>query len=545
MRIKLIIPISLLAAAVIFILLALPGCDPIKVEGPPLQNTDPWISWAITPSDSVVHSFNPILRWFGADQDGQINNYFYGVFQAAYLDSASRETSLVIPDTLTWVPAGNVTQARIPLVASPDSSVSVGQYVVLQAVDDQGSYSNIINRYLLRTNNRPTCLVTVPTGPQWVLPETTATWSGIPVSWEGGDSLDYSGAQPDFLWEVRVYGPYPDSATVHADTVNFDTAGAPLYGRIIDGDDDPYRINGTSFNFYSLVTGFYIICVRNFDDADVPSSPALGIIEVYEPHWIRHPNDAKDILFLNASSFNPVPGNLGADYADSVHQFYADLIEDAGIPANKWDWFESVPIVPDISDLYLYRIVVVSDLDWNADVGTNIQEPIIDYLDVGGKFWVIGRFSFFNTSTSSGLYQYQGNAAEPLPFAYLGLDAAYYPPANFTDAEFVGARVIQSANTGLSDLEIDTLKIQALNGSFDYAFPKVERLITGATDAKSIYTFNAISPDSTGTFHGFPVAVRLETSTFKSSYFSFPLYFIKYDQASDAFSRMIAWFLED
>ena len=541
MRKQLVIPISLLAASVLFFMFSIMGCDPIKVEGTAVDNVAPWISWAVTPSDSLVHSFNPTLRWFGADQDGQINNYFFGVFQAAYIDSADRAASLVIPDTLTWVPLGNVTQGSIPLIASSDSSVAVGQYVVLQAVDDQGSYSNIINRYLLRINNRPTCLVTVPEGPQWVLPETTATWHGIPVSWEGGDSLDYTGAQPDFLWDVRVYGPYADSATVHADTVNFDTTTATLRGRIVDGDDDPYRVSLTSFNFYDLVTGFYVIYVRNFDDADVPSKPALGIIEVYEPHWIRYPNEAKDILFLNSSSYNPLPANLGTSYQDSVYDFYSNLIADAGITSDKWDWFDTVP---DISDLYMYRMVIVNDVDWSVDVGTNIQDPIIDYLNVGGKFWVIGRYSFFNTSTSEGLYQYQGNAAEPLPFEYLGLDAAYYPPSNFTDAEFVGARVNPAANSGLSDLEIDTLKVQQLNGSFDHAFPKVERLITGATDATTIYTFSAISPDSTGTFHGFPVAIRLETTTFKSSYFSFPLYFIKYNQATAAFTKMITWFME-
>jgi hypothetical protein len=189
-------------------------------------------------------------------------------------------------------------------------------------------------------------------------------------------------------------------------------------------------------------------------------------------------------------------------------------------------------------------LVIISDLDWNADISTNIQEPIIDYMNVGGKLWVIGRFSFYNTSTSAGLYEYEANAAEPLPFVYLGLDAAYYPPSSFTDAEFVGARENESANAGLPDLNVDTLKIQALNGSFDYALPKVERLIITAY-AQTVYTFNAILPNAPNTFHGFPVGVRMEGATFKSSYFSFPLFFIEYSEASESFNVMLDWFLEE
>jgi len=534
---KLLIPISLLAAAIMTSIILLSGCDPMDIKGPEPGNVSPWVTWAITPSDSVVHYYNPTLQWFGGDEDGQINDFIYGVFQAAYMDSATRVTSLEIPDTLTWVSVGTNTSSRVPLVASPDSSVSVGQYVVLRAVDDQGDYSETINRYLMRRNNRPTCLVTVPEGPQWVLPETTSTWNGIDISWEGGDSLDYTGAQPDFLWEVRIFGPY---AAV-PDTLNPDTSGAMFLRYLKDSDDDSLRIEATSASLVDLRTGYYIISVRNFDDANVPSVPALGVIDVYEPHWIYHPDEAKDILFLNQNSFNPLPANLPAGWADSVHQFYSDLIADAGIAADKWDWFDAVP---DINSLYMYRLVLISDLDWNADISTNVQEPIIDYMNVGGKLWVTGRFSFYNTSTSAGLYEYLGNAAEPLPFTYLGLEAAYYPPYNLTDAEFVGARENESANAGLPDLNVDTLKIQALNGSFDYALPRVERLIITA-DAQTVYTFNAILPNAPNTFHGFPVGVRMEGPTFKSSYFCFPLFFIEYSQASESFNVMLDWFLEE
>ncbi len=544
MKKQLMIPFSLLAAVLIFTLLSLTGCEPLDIQGTPITNLTARIYWAGVPSDSMVHSFNPMLHWFGNDEDGQINDYIYGVFQGAYMDSASRETSLDIPDTLTWISLGDVTEAVFPLVASPDSSDTIGQYLVLRGIDDSGDMSNVINRYLYRTNNRPTCIITVPEGPQWVLPDTTSTWHGINVSWEGGDSLDYTTFQPDFIWEVRIYGPYD---TVVVDTISGapddpDTSENMLVRYLTDDDDDSLRIAGTSASLIDLRTGYYIIYVRNFDDANVSSVPTMGIIEVFEPHWIPHPEEVKDILFLNATGYNPVPGNLGSDWEDSVQQFYSEMISSAGILSEKWDWTDETP---DINDLYMYRLVIISDIDWNADINANMQEPFVEYMDVGGKLWVIGRYSFYNTSTTPGLYEYQGNAVEPLPFTYFGLEGAFYPPSNFFDAEFVGANVIDNV-AGLPQLRIDTLKVQALNSLGDpfQAFPKVEYLLRTAS-TQSLYTFNSISPDSTGSFHGFPVAVQLETSTFKSSYFTFPLFFIEYDSSVEVFDIMLSWFLDE
>ena len=539
MKKRLIIPLSLLAAAILISLISFSGCGNLEIEGPELVNIEPWVKWAIVPSDSMVHSFNPALNWFGGDQDGQINDYIYGVFEGDYMDSVARETSLEIPDTLTWISLGNVTSATIPLFASPDSSDTVGQYVVLQAIDDSGDTSLIINRYLYRTNNRPTCIVTVPDEPEWVLPETTSTWSGISVSWEGGDSLDYTGAQPDFLWEVAIYGPYADSASAHNDTVDFDPSTAPFWYALADGD----VIEATSYSFTDLITGFYIVYVRNFDDANVPSVPALGIFEVYEPHWIRHPNEAKDILLYNNSTFNPLPGNLpsGSGWGDSVQAFYVDVLDNAGIASDKWDWFDTLPT---IRELYLYRMVIIDDLDWNQDVSNTTQEAFIDYLNSGGMIWVIGRMSFFNTTTFEGLYEYEGNDLEPLVFDFLGLEGGFFPPYSPTYAEFIGADPLNSAGTGLSSINADTLKVQQLNGTFTDAIPRMEFLIR-TNRPEVIYTFISNEPSATGSFHNFPVAVRLETPSFKSSYFCFPLFLMEYDAAAEVVDVMLEWFLEE
>lgn len=541
MRIRLIIPLSLLAAAILFSILMISGCGNLDIEGPQPGNNAPWVKWAITPSDSMVHSFNPTLQWFGGDTDGLINDYMFGVFQAAYMDSATRETSLEIPDTLTWISLGIVTEATIPLVASPDSSVSVGQYVVMRGVDDQGDTSNVINRYLLRTNNRPTCIVTVPEDPQWVLPDTTSTWFGIPITWEGGDSLDYPDAQPDFLWEVHVYGPYPDSTTVHNDTINFDPATAPYRYSLVDNDDDPLRIAGTGFNFLDLRTGFYIIYVRNYDDANVPSAPALGIFEVYEPHWIYHPGETKDILIVSHSSYQgQYYGELEPEHRDSVEQFYTEMVLAAGFTQNDFDWFDGEAEFVNRDTLYKYRMVMALDTDWRNQIPDDQQAEYAEYLDVGGKIWIIGRRSFDLIPASSSI-EY---GATGLPFSYINLDGAFLNASNDPNqVDFTGASPLIA---DLPQLEVDTLRVSYTSwplNNYAEALYGVGFLIT-LGECETIYLYDALEP-STSSYQDFPVAVRYDAGTYKTAYFAFPLYFIEDAAAFQAAETMLDWFLQE
>lgn len=552
MKKQLIMPFSLLAAVLILSLLSLSGCDPLEIQGTPITNISARIYWAGIPSDSMVHSFNPMLHWYGNDEDGQINDYIYGIFQGAYMDSASRENSLVIPDTMAWISLGNVTEAVIPLVASPDSSDTIGQYLVLRGIDDSGDTSNVINRYLYRTNNRPTCIVTVPQGPQWVLPDTTGTWQGINISWEGKDSLDYLTFQPDFLWEVRIYGPY-DSAAVN-DTLTYpDTSGA-MFIRNITNDcncDDSTRISATSVNFVDLRTGYYIIYVRNFDDANVPSVPALGVLEVYEPHWIPHPEEAKHILIADHSRYYPLTpmnqsrwGELPPEYKDGVDNFYIDMVENAGFTSNDYDWFDTHAdtITVTKANLFNYRMVIVLDTDWNLMIPEDQQAEYSEYLTVGGKIWVIGRRSF-ETTSGSGRSDYPMSTNE-LAYVYMNLEASVLNRVVDRDVvEFNGAN---SLIASLPALEIDTLRVSYTSwvlNDYSVALFGIGSLIRFG-DAETVYTFNSIDPDNS-TYHEFPVAVRYDAGTFKTSYFAFPLYFMDEEASFQAADAMLSWFLDE
>jgi hypothetical protein len=529
----------LILGASVAALVVFQGCDPYKLEGTRVGNNAPTMQWADVPQDSMAHSSNPTLQWYGTDNDGQVMDYQFVVLLKETVDSygGPAEMAADFPSEIEWTSLGTVTSAVIPLFASEDTAEFVEQYVFMRCMDDNEppAFSGIIYLFLSRNNHPPTCTVVVPEDPQWCLPDTNEFWQGIPVSWEGKDSLDYEGIQPDFIWHARIYGPFADSMVA-------DTLPQNLYGVFIDPETGADTITVTQVMLTNLPTGWYIFYVKNFDDAFVASIPALGFFEVYEPNWIHHPAETKDILIINHSTFAPAPGNLGSVWQDSVRIFYENILADAGFTEEQWEWTDDRN--PPKSLLYNFRMVIVDDLDWNQNMNASEDELAL-YMNVGGKVWITGRFSFSNVPNQTGRVDYgPTDENHPIAYTYMGLSAAFFPPAILDFAEFEGARPFDQS-MGLPDLHVDTLYIQALaGGPFDYALPRVEYLLRRA-EAQTLYVFNSIDPSEPGSFEGFPVAVRFDSGVFKTSYFSFPIFFIQYDQASQIANQMLTWFLED
>jgi len=411
----------------------------------------------------------------------------------------------------------------------------------MRCQDDKGDYSNIIYLYTSRNNHPPTCHIFVPQGPQWCLPDTSDFWHGIRISWEGKDSLDYTGfIQPDFLWETRVYGPF-------ADSISADTLSQYLYN-LTDPQTGDTLTSLEEWTFRDLRTGWYLIYSVNFDDAFVPAvEPAVGIFEVYEPQWIRH-NDYIPILIVDNNRYFPAPrfGELTSIYEDSVNQFFDAAMGAAGYSQDDYDWFDANdedPVLLDISVLYNYRLVIVSDIDYTVKLSTTQQEQYADYLNVGGMLWITGRRSFVSSSIDS-LVEFGSTSEDILPYSYLDLSSTYEATLLLRDAaEFSGANPIIS---GFPILEVDTLRVSYTSWPANHY---AEALLgvgfsVRNENSETIYTYNSIFPNSSS-FHGFPVATRYDSGVFKTSYFSFPLYFIKEPQAFLAMEEMLTWFFEE
>jgi hypothetical protein len=537
----------LTVAASILVLLLISGCSELDVKGNPVTNLAPTIEWADDAGlwDGRSYSSNPVLKWVPKDSDGLVVDNFYIVLLGDYVDDMGGPDEVIAqnayPDTTVWTSLGEVSEAYVPLYASADTSVYVEQYVFMRCVDDVGDSSSTIHLFLSRNNHPPTCIIVVPEGPQWCLPDTNSSWNGIPISWEGGDSLDFPGAQPDFLWEVKAFGPYLDLISAENAMNDFNPDTEPLYGQAVDPVTGEPLVEFESINMLNLVTGFYIMYVRNFDDAFVPADPAMDIIEVYEPHWIRHSNYIPIAVIDHGKFTDPtVWGDLSPDYKDSVTQFYNDMLLGAGITSDQYDFIDATPnAVVTVHDLYKYRLVIALDTDWTNLIPALQQEEYARYLDVGGQLWLTGRRSF-NAQSGSGHGEF-GDSSVELPFRYMNLDGNFLnTPSERDVTDFVGASPLIS---GFPEISVDTIKVGYTSwGPYNYSQSLFGICyLIRQLDSETIYKFNAEDPFNSP-YEAFPVAIRYDSGSFKTSYFAFPLYFCDLDDAIVVAQNMLDWY---
>jgi hypothetical protein len=557
--------ILILVIGLIFVsMFVFQGCQN-KLEGIENQQVAPSIYWADVTIDTS-YSANPNLRWFSTDQDGLVIDYQYCVILASTVDSLGGAEALLtnFPTDRTWSII-HKDSSTIQLYASPDTSVYVPQYVFLRAMDDDSLFSSIIYKYVRRNNHAPTCYLILPTSAQWCLPETTTAWKGIRAAWVGKDSVDITGLQPDFQWNIRIYGPFVSQPALS------DTLGT--YSQPGGAD----WILKKELKLQGLVTGYYLVYATCRDDAFVSAIPARGVLQVFEPTWIRHPEQTKDILLADHGKYPPTQGpsffpytsnDLMSVYRDSVNMFYRNLIEAAGITPDQYDTVtytrtDNFELPVQKSMLYNHRLVIINDIDITSPLAnSNLHEqegPYSEYLAVGGMIWIVGRRSF--DSAIPGRQEFGLTGDHSIAFSYFNINAIFSPPlTNLFQAEFIGA---SSLVAGFPDLAVDTMKVRQSNWYqrssdqdpgpdtlyyyiphlFSNALPGVDFLLR-QNNSEALYKYIAVNPD-TSSFHNFPVAMRYNPGSYKTAYFSFPLYFIQYDQALQVTTNMLDWFLRE
>lgn len=538
---KKILSMVLLLAALVVTAYLLSGCNAFEVDGPRLANDSPVIYWSDFPQDSLAYRRNPELFWYGTDTDGQLTalDYQYIVLVKDTVDAhgGALQMSDNFPAGYEWTSVGNITNGTVPLFASPDTSVFIDQYVFMRCQDAHEAVSNIIFLYLSRNNHAPTCIITVPGTPQWCLPDTNDFWHGISVNWEGKDSIDYTGIQPDFIWKTRVFGPFADSASADTTSNWLYTLADPVTGDTLTSLEE--------YTFTNLETGWYIVETRNYDDASVSAIPALGYLNIYEPRWIRH-DDYVPILIVDHNRFFSTPrfGEMRNVYDDSVKLFFDDAMAAAGFTDADYDWFDAnddAPVPVDISVLYNYKLVIATDIDYNNKISDAQQERYSRYLNVGGMMWIVGRRSFVSPSIN-GRSDYGVAGENILAYNYMDLSATYEASMALRDsAEFSGATPIIA---GFPFLEVDTLRVSYTSWPANHyaeALLGIGYSIRNP-NSETVYRFRSINP-YTSRFDGFPVATRYDSGVFKTSYFAFPLYFIKEQQAFQVVEEMTNWFL--
>jgi len=128
-----------------------------------------------------------------------------------------------------------------------------------------------------------------------------------------------------------------------------------------------------------------------------------------------------------------------------------------------------------------------------------------------------------------------------LPFSYMNLDGNFLNvPSERDVTDFVGASPLIS---GFPEIAVDTIKVGYTswnNNVYNNSLFGVCYLIR-QLNSETIYKYDTEDPFNSP-FEAFPVAIRYDSGSFKTSYFAFPLYFCDLDDAIVVTQNMLDWF---
>lgn len=572
-----------------------------KITGVRPDNIPPEIAFANIPPDSTTVTSKPTVYWFGKDVDGYVAEYQYVVATASQiavlgLSVEGFKNILHGFGGFNWVASCSLwadslenlgeqringitlitergrgqTSAQIQLFASPDSTVFIKQYIFLRAVDNLGLQSDS-TRYRLfsRNNHAPNTKIQGfdEREVHYSLPETTATWKGITIAWTGSDSADYPRAQPEFEFYLELYGPFTDTLQISRTNPDpnklvLDTGWVTLKSTILPRP---------------LESGYYLFRVQSRDDALIPDpTPATAIFLVIRPTF------DKDVLALDVSLYGPAPFGFELDSV-KVRNSYQTVFAASGFPISNADF---IRIPPRESLLSQYKLILLINHDLTDVTPTETTySQLAKYLSVGGKMWLIG-MNNFNVKNPfpaikdlESLYRRDPKWGFFMGFNYCGVKEVYFshwvslgdsnkcPPLSPSceevphtetwfeqrNEEFIGADPLIG---GLPALQVDTVKIKALTAKksglsliFHDKLPGVDynTIRIGSPPAEGLYLFKSYR-GSASTFNGKPCALRFlgplyqGVPIYKTSEFTFPLYYIVESQAITVTSVMLQWF---
>jgi hypothetical protein len=626
------------------IALTLWGCSKLSLSGHSLPNHIPIVYLGNVPPDSSKFSANPRIYWYGMDPDGYIIRYQYVVIPESedslghiknlnmiprtpdgQIDSLFVKALESIPpeswiDTLiskyleekgfSRIPVDSmvavddsVTEANIRMFATVDTQVFVSQYLFVRAVDNSKGISQIWKpgtkggntfRRFSRNNHAPDTHINFDkfdrTLVYYCLDDTTKTWGGIEILWEGSDSADYPRKQPDFLYKWELLGPFSDTSGINPYTTD-----TPVMYFSYDSLLDTRWLKNKSKLFWNLKnyhekladdlkSGWYLFRVKSKDDALAEdSTPAYTFFRVVHPYFTYAPQ--RRVLLVDASMYKSlygimVPYQVARNYYRSI---LGDLSGEMGFDTAFWVDPYSDPytkhLPPNELTLSLYDLVIVMHYGGKEEALSSTGASIPTggsassdsgyvqykrYLDVGGRVWFIGVNDFaLGAAATRGYYAidqlsrtsefFGRDVASDLARYYFGISGIYYPNwvsggADINE-EFIAAAPF-SSSSGFPELKVDSfLTATTIWTNPDFvpnhkgAVPHVDYEVL-RPQTERVYTFVSYQ-GSQSEMDGRPCACRFIGSTFRTAEFCFPLFVIDKEASKKVFRLMIEWFFED
>lgn len=206
-----------------FSILFFAGCTS-TLEGDVYENKKPIVYFATIPPEGQDFSVNPVIYWYGTDNDGLIDYYRYHIATKNVVGDMPPEDYIqtISADQWTYIDvdpsaANPQTKNSLPLTADTTNPVRgfVPQWVFLQAYDTEGMASDIVYRLFLRNDNPPETYILINADdiPFVNSEQPGGIVTGVRLRWLGEDPIDYPSDPPPFEFEWRLYGPYTDEDT--------------------------------------------------------------------------------------------------------------------------------------------------------------------------------------------------------------------------------------------------------------------------------------------------------------------------------------------
>lgn len=602
--------LSLYVGLYFLCLLVLSGCGKLERKGTASTNALPQVYFTNIPPESTYFSVNPRIYWFGTDIDGFIAAYQYAVMvrdsvlKRGGLDQVKSDLHAIPTDSVSWVdqtslknmigvhvqaePGGH--SRNVGMYADMDPEIYTPQYVFVRAVDNRGDVSEeVIHRMFSRNNHRPSASIVADSAIRvknhYCLEETTATWKGISITWEGLDSLDYPDKrdQPEFEFKWELVGPFADSldSPFEPETTASFVADSSLDSILIAGEWIPSRwVSEKTHVFKGLENsgdlgyGWYQLRVRARDDAFVSHDTVAWVnFRILKPKFRYADKLDSTILIVDASTYGGKDG--GANHTEDVRPFYEKVLEDlfqAGL-CDKFElWYDPDKLPNEIPKnapgedvLSRYDLTIVLNLGSNPGISGDNYKVYKEYLNIGGRLWLIGLNNF-------GLLPGKDTPQPVSDFAtqYFGIEEMFAP--SWTPTDSMTLEFIQAKPFGLwgelPRLVADTVECKNLKGydpnwrndNFRYfgvrGIPYVCYVaMSNNVDFKHripaerrIFTFISYYPISP--MHNRPCAVNYIGPTYRTAEFCFPLNLMKNDEQDDypafkVMEKMVQWFWED
>ena len=356
-------------------------------------------------------------------------------------------------------------------------SEGVTYFVGVSAFDNEGFESIVVER------NATPLLLPLPPSEFTALPK----WHQVELKWNANNEIDLIGYN---IYRSQIEGELGDkqNTDVYADTVYLDNSAS----------------NGV----------YYYYTVKAVDDQ-------LNESENNTTLKSRVVSLDQGVLIVDETADGD--GSLMNPTDEQVDNFYNELL--LNFQSRQFDLSEEGSI--NLADLGAFSTVVWHGNDYDLNV-FDYKDYLKEYLDYGGNFLYAGYRpgkAFEHVSGNPVTFQ-QGDFI----YDYLKISEAAYK----VNVLFIGAGQLE---TGYNSIYIDSSKTDPAD---EYHLRHIES-ITASSNGNNIYSFETLFDTTTvqGSFYGKPVGVEYIGNDYKTVTISFPLYYMKQEQAQGLINNIL------